>query len=342
MSEKIPVTVITGFLGSGKTTLIRHMIAQSRGRKLALIVNEFGELGVDGQILKSCTTPNCTADDIIELTNGCICCTVADDFLPTLKKLLARKVKPDHIIIETSGLALPQPLVRAFNWPEVKNKVTVDAVVTVVDAKALSDGRFAIDEAAVAKARKSNQTHENPIAELFDDQLACADIVILNKVDLITPEMVSLLRTNLKPKLRPGTKLVHAPHDNLALYVLLGAKAQAESDMDNRKTQHEHEGEEQHDHDDFSSVTVPVGQVRDRSLLLESISRAIGAHDILRVKGVVNIQGNDSRFIVQAVGPRINAYFDRPWAPGEQRTGELVVIGGRKLDTKAITKTISG
>ncbi len=343
MAEKIPVTIITGFLGSGKTTLIRHMIAQSRGRKLALIVNEFGDVGIDGNALKACATPNCKADDIIELSNGCICCTVAEDFVPTLTKLLARKNKPEHIIIETSGLALPQPLVRAFTWPEIKNKVTVDAVVTMVDAKALAEGRFADDEAALAAQRKKlGEDHENPIAELFGDQLNCADIVILNKTDLITPEMITLLRTNLKEKLRPGTKLVHAPHDNLALYILLGARASAEKDIDNRQSQHEKEGVEQHDHDDFKTFTVKVGKIADKSLFLERVSRAVHAHDILRLKGVASVEGSDSRLVVQAVGPRLNAYFDGTWTDKDPRSTELIVIGEKNMDSAAITKILQG
>jgi cobalamin biosynthesis protein CobW len=343
MAEKIPVTIITGFLGSGKTTLIRHMIAQARGRKLALIVNEFGDVGIDGNVLKTCATPDCKADDIIELANGCICCTVAENFVPTLQKLLARKQKPEHIIIETSGLALPQPLVRAFAWPEIKNKVTVDAVVTVVDAKALSEGRFADDEAALAAQRKQlGEDHENPIAELFGDQLNCADIVILNKTDLLTPEMVTMLRTDLKPKLRPGTKLVHAPHDNLALYVLLGARAASEKDMDNRLSQHEKEGVEQHDHDDFKTFTVRVGKIADKSLFLERVSRAVNAHDILRLKGVASVEGTDSRLVVQAVGSRLNAYFEGTFDNKDVRANELIVIGEKTMDSAAITKILQG
>jgi cobalamin biosynthesis protein CobW len=346
MSEKIPVTVITGFLGSGKTTLIRHMIAQARGRRLALIVNEFGDFGFDGAQLKACETPDCKADDVIELNNGCICCTVAEDFVPTLQKLINRRTnKPDHIVIETSGLALPQPLVRAFNWPEIKSKVTVDSVVTVVDAKALSEGRFAEDEEALERAKSAldGQAHEeNPIAELFHDQLTCADVVILNKTDLVTPEMVSLLRTDLKPKLRPGTKLVHAPHNNLALYVLLGTQSAAEADMDNRLSQHEMEGEEQHDHDDFKTFTVKVPQPQDRAMFLERLSRVANSHDILRMKGVANIAGQDARMIVQAVGPRVNVYYDRPWTTGENRHSEIVVIGEKTIDTAAIQKLLAG
>jgi cobalamin biosynthesis protein CobW len=340
MSAKIPVTVITGFLGSGKTTLIRHMVRQSRGRKLALIVNEFGDMGFDGSELKACATPDCRVDDIIELNNGCICCTVAEDFIPTLQKILSRKDKPDQIIIETSGLALPQPLVRAFSWPEIKSKVTVDAVVTIVDAKALSEGRFADDEAALAKMK--GQDHENPIAELFGDQLNCADIVILNKTDLITPEMTELLRARLKPQLRQGTKLVHAAHDNLALYVLLAKGNAAENDMDNRLSQHEVEGEVQHDHDDFKTFTVKIAKPQHRSEFLERVSRAVNSNDILRMKGIAAIDGQDARLVVQSVGSRINVHYDRPWGAQEARATELVVIGAKTMDQKAIKKIISG
>src|SRR6185295_12950417 len=144
--EKIRATIITGFLGAGKTTLIRHVLANAGGRRIALIVNEFGDVGIDGDILRSCGLGSCTDEDIIELANGCICCTVADDFIPTMSKLLARAEPPEHIVIETSGLALPQPLVRAFNWPEISTRVSVDGVITVVDALALANGRFADDE----------------------------------------------------------------------------------------------------------------------------------------------------------------------------------------------------
>lgn len=140
--QKIPATVITGFLGAGKTTMIRNLLTNAGGKKIALIINEFGDLGVDGDVLKGCGAENCTEDDIIELTNGCICCTVADDFIPTMTKLLEREQRPDHIVIETSGLALPQPLVAAFNWPDIRTQVTVDGVITVVDSAAVAAGRF--------------------------------------------------------------------------------------------------------------------------------------------------------------------------------------------------------
>ena len=192
---KIPATVITGFLGSGKTTLIRNMIENANGKRLALIINEFGDLGVDGGILKGCGIEACKDEDIIELNNGCICCTVADDFLPAMAKLLERGQAIDHIIIETSGLALPQPLVAAFNWPEVKARVTVDGVVTVVDAAAVADGRFANDHDAVDAQRAADDSldHDNPIEELFEDQITAADLIILSKADLLDKMIKSAL-----------------------------------------------------------------------------------------------------------------------------------------------------
>src|ERR1700691_2690675 len=150
---KIPVTIVTGFLGSGKTTLIRHVLENAGSRRLALIINEFGDVGVDGAILKTCGIDSCPDEAIIELANGCLCCTVADDFIPAMEALLARSPQPDHIIIETSGLALPKPLVKAFDWPEIRTRLTVDGVIAVVDGAAVAEGRFADDPAKVAEQR---------------------------------------------------------------------------------------------------------------------------------------------------------------------------------------------
>ena len=344
MSEKIPATVITGFLGAGKTTLIRHVLANAKGRKLALIINEFGDVGVDGEILKACGNDACGEDDIIELANGCICCTVADDFVPTMTKLLSRGVKPDHIIIETSGLALPQPLVRAFNWPDIKAQVTVDGVLTVVDGKALSEGRFADDEEALANQRKDdpNLDHENPIEELFEDQLNAADMVILNKSDLLSDGERKATADELKGKLRPATRLVPAQNGAVDIGVLLGLKGRAEDDMHNRPSHHEMEGEEQHDHDDFVTFIVELPAGQDRASLLKSIEKTIAAHDVLRIKGFADVAGSGSRLLVQGVGPRLNSYFDRSWLPGETRATRLVVIGEKHMDRAAIETSLKG
>jgi cobalamin biosynthesis protein CobW len=344
MTPKIPTTVITGFLGSGKTTLVRHILANAGHRKLALIVNEFGDVGVDGDILKACGNENCTEDDIIELANGCICCTVADEFIPTIQKLLARKDRPDHIIIETSGLALPQPLVRAFNWPEIKAQVTVDGVITVVDAKALSEGRFADDEEALAaqRAADDNLEHENPIEELFEDQLNAADLVIVNKQDLLNADERQTVIDQLSAQIRKSTKLVASTQSAVDISVLLGHSASAEDDLHNRQSHHEMEGETQHDHDDFVSFIVELPGQQDKATLLTRISKTIEAHDILRLKGFADIAGSDSRLLVQAVGPRLNSYFDRPWNTAEKHATRLVVIGEKAMDQTAIEASLRG
>ncbi|CAN5173208.1 cobalamin biosynthesis protein CobW [soil metagenome] len=342
--QKIPVTVITGFLGAGKTTLIRHLLANAGGRRIALMVNEFGDIGIDGEILKACSNESCGEDDIVELANGCICCTVADDFLPAMKKLLDRGSPPEHIVIETSGLALPQPLVRAFNWPEVKSRVTVDGVVTVVDGKALADGRFADDEEAVAAQRDADPTvdHENPIEELFEDQLACADMVILNKADLLSETERAGVSKTLEGQLRAGTKLVAASNGVMDVSALLGLTAAAENDLANRLSHHEMEGEDQHDHDDFETFAVSAGEIRDRAAYLRRIEALIETHDILRLKGFLALKNTPGRLLVQAVGPRLNSYFDRPWKPDEARRSDLVVIGVTGLDRAAITAALQG
>jgi cobalamin biosynthesis protein CobW len=342
MTRKIPATVITGFLGAGKTTLIRHLLQNARGRRIALLINEFGDVGIDGEILKGCG--DCREEDVIELANGCICCTVAGEFVPAMMKLIDRPDPPQHIVIETSGLALPQPLVRAFNWPEIKARVTVDGVVTVVDAKALSEGRFADDEAAVAAQRAAdpNLDHENPIEELFEDQLACADMVILNKTDLLDGDELEKLSGSLTGQLREGTRLVPARHGALDVTALFGVAAAAENDMGNRLSHHEMEGEVQHDHDDFVSITVSLGVVADKEALLARIAAAIREHDILRLKGFAALRGAPSRLLVQAVGPRLSSYFDRPWGAGEARATQLVVIGMKGLQSAAIARQLRG
>jgi cobalamin biosynthesis protein CobW len=342
--RKIPATVVTGFLGAGKTTIIRNLLARANGRRIALIVNEFGDVGVDGDLLKGCGLEACADDDIIELANGCICCTVADDFVPTMEKLLGRAAPPEHIVIETSGLALPQPLVRAFTWPEVRSRVTVDGVVAVVDGPALAQGRFAADEAAVAAQRAADPSvdHDDPIEELFEDQLACADLVLLNKADALEDGQARELGADLKARLRPGTRLIATRHGRIDPDVLLGLTAAAEDDIANRPSHHELEGEAEHDHDDFESFVVPVAEISDRAAVLARVNRALEEHGILRLKGFLALAGSPSRLVVQAVGPRIETYFDRPWTDGEPRDGALVVIGLTGLDRRAIAAALAG
>ena len=340
MSAKIPATVVTGFLGAGKTTLIRHMLENAKGKRIALIINEFGDLGVDGDILKGCGIETCTEDDVVELSNGCICCTVADDFIPTMEMLLGRDNPPDHIVIETSGLALPQPLVRAFNWPGISTKVTVDGVVTVVDGKAVSAGQFAHNVAAVDAQRKldENLDHETPLAELFEDQIACADMIVVNKADLLAEGEADHLRAVLKAEARKGVQVVTSTMGALPVSVLLGQRIGAENDLDARHEvhhhhhdhdddhHHDHDHEHSHGHDEFESFVVELGEIEDATAFAEKVADVIRAHDILRLKGFAAIQGKPMRLSLQAVGPRVDTYFDRPFGTAPRLT-RLVVIG---------------
>lgn len=351
MPAKIPATVVTGFLGAGKTTLIRHMLQNANGKRIALIINEFGDLGVDGDILKGCGEETCTEEDVMELSNGCICCTVADDFIPTMEKLLERENKPDHIVIETSGLALPQPLVRAFNWPGISTKVTVDGVVTVVDGKAVSEGRFAHSVAAVDAQRKldENLDHETPLSELFEDQVACADMIVVNKTDLLTAEEADALSAKLKAESRDGVQVVKATMGALPVDVLLGQGIGAESDLESRHEvhhhhhhddddhddDHHHDHEHEHGHDEFESFVVTLGEIADPKSYSERVADVIRAHDILRLKGFVAVSGKPMRMTLQAVGPRIETYFDQPFGTAPRQT-RLVVIGEAGLDRAAI------
>ena len=330
-AERIPATIVTGFLGAGKTTLIRNLIAQAKGRRIAIVVNEFGDMGFDGELIGDCDD-DCRPDEIVELTNGCICCTVADEFLPTMEALLARSPAPDHIVIETSGLALPQPLVRAFAWPTVKHRVTVDGVVTVVDAEAVAAGRFAPDPEATRAELAADPavTHDDPIEELFEDQLRCADIVVVSKSDLVSPAELAAAEELVRREARTGTGIVRGAGGTVPPEVLLGIAASAEADMKGRESHHELEGEE-HDHDEFDSFVVPVTPADSLDALGARVRSALAVPGVLRVKGYAAVAGKAAPAVVQAVGPRVDLSF----SPGA-RAGGLVVIGLRGLDRAAV------
>ena len=346
---KIPATVITGFLGAGKTTLIRHMLSNAGGKRIALIINEFGDLGVDGDVLRGCGAEACKDEDIVELTNGCICCTVADDFIPTMEKLLDRDELPDHIVIETSGLALPQPLVNAFNWPGIKTRVTVDGVVTVVDSAAVAAGRFADDHDKLEAQRNEDESldHESPLEELFEDQLMASDLIILNKADLVDAEALKTIRTDIGVHLKRQPAMIEAKNGEVAPEVLLGLGVGTEDDIANRKSHHEleHEGadhDHDHDHDEFDSFVVELGSLGNSADFIEGLKGIIARHDILRLKGFADIPGKPMRLVIQAVGARVDTYFDRPWNAGESRGTRLVVFGLHDIDQQAIRAEIAG
>ena len=338
---KTPVTVITGFLGAGKTTLIRHLMANPQGKRLAVLVNEFGTMGVDGDIQKSCADENCPAENILELSNGCICCTVADDFIPTLERLMAMPQKPDHILIETSGLALPKPLLKAFDWPAIRSRITVDGVIALADAEAVAAGRFAPDEAAVQAQRAADESldHETPLSEVFEDQIACADIILLSKADLAGDAGLAAARAVIEAETPRKLPILPLTDGVIDPRVILGLGAAAEDDLDARPSHHDGAGD--HEHDDFDSVVIDLPEIADPADLAARIARLAREQNILRIKGHVAVAGKPMRLLVQAVGERVRHQYDRPWG-AQPRASRLVVIAEHDdIDEAAIRAALA-
>ncbi|PAU96511.1 cobalamin biosynthesis protein CobW [Paracoccus salipaludis] len=335
--EKTPVTVVTGFLGAGKTTLIRHLLQNPQGRRLAVLVNEFGDVGVDGDLIRACADANCPEANIVELTNGCICCTVADEFIPSIERLLALDPRPDHIVIETSGLALPKPLLKAFDWPDLRSRITIDGVVAVADAEAVAAGRFAPDPAHPGD--EGQVDHETPLSEVFEDQIACADIVLLSKADLAGPDGVAAARGIIAAEAPRPLPMIPLTEGVIDPRVVLGINAAAEDDLAARPSHHD--GEDEHDHDDFDTVVIDLPEQADPQTLAAKVARLAEAQKILRIKGHAAIQGKPLRLLVQAVGARVRHQFDRPWGDRPRR-GCLVVIAEKgDIDADAIRAALA-
>lgn len=342
MGAKIPVTVVTGFLGSGKTTLVRHLLQNNQGRRIAVIVNEFGEVGIDGELLRSCQVcdEEDAASNIVELANGCLCCTVQEEFFPTMQELLKRREQLDCVLIETSGLALPKPLVQAFRWPEIRTGATVDGVITVVDCEAIAAGTLVSNLDALSAQREAdpNLEHETPIEELFEDQLACADLVLLTKVDLVDAQTQTQVQDWLQQQLPSGVKVVTCRKGEINPDLLLGFNAAVEDDLDSRPSHHDTEEEHEHD-DDINSVHVILDQSFEPKALTARLKQLVQDQEIYRIKGFVDVPGKPMRMVVQGVGSRIEHFFDRPWQTTEPRQTRLVLIG-RALDQSQIEDVI--
>ena len=333
--EKIPVTILTGFLGAGKTTLIRNLILKNKSKKLAVIINEFGDLGVDGEIVKQCSDETCPEENILELANGCICCTVADDFIPTMKSLLEGQYIPEHILIETSGLALPKPLLKAFEWPEIRSRLTVDSVLAVVDAEAVVNGIFA-PQMSNELEEKQNQTyveHETPLSEVFEDQINCSDVVLLTKPDLV--ENISVARNIIIKELERNVPILEVQNGDIGADVILGVNAAAETDIDNRRSHHD--GFDDHEHDDFDTFSITVPKILDIEKFKIVLETLIRENDILRIKGFLRVESKPLNLLVQGVGKRLSVNFTDTKIPVEN-TGNLVFIGEKgRIDQDVIS-----
>ena len=339
---RVPCTIITGFLGAGKTTLIRHVLGNAQGRRLAVIVNEFGDVGIDGEILKGCGDAACPEENIVELANGCLCCTVADEFVPALDTILSRRPAVEHIVIETSGLALPKPLVQAFHWPAIRSRVTVDGVVAVVDGAAVAEGQVAADMESLARQRAADRAleHDDPVEEVFADQVACADLVVLNKRDLLDAASLDRALATVAGRLPRAVKIVAVSQGKIDPAALLGLGVGTEDDIANRRTRHDEEPD--HDHDDFDSFVVPLPEVADPAALAKRVAGLADTHNVFRVKGFAAVAGKPMRLLLQAVGARVSHQYDRAWTASDGRHGRLVVIGLKGLDRAGVTRALLG
>jgi cobalamin biosynthesis protein CobW len=337
--NKIPTTVVTGFLGSGKTTLLSNVLKQAAGKRIAVIVNEFGELDIDADLLRSCPLEcdesEATAVDvgngIYELANGCICCTVEEEFLPVMQQLVERRDEIDHILIETSGLALPKPLVQAFNWPGIKEYCTVDAVITVIDGPAVAAGRFANNEEQVQAQRLADESldHDPSLQELLEDQLSAADLVVVSKNDLLSDDQRQNVEARVSAKVPAAVKTAYIANGEADLEMLLGLDCATEERIEavhnHHDHHHDHGHEHDHAHDHFDSFVITLGAV-DSDKLQSVLKGLVQEYNIYRAKGFAALPNKPMRQVLQAVGKRLDVYFDRPWGNDEPKT-QLVFIG---------------
>jgi cobalamin biosynthesis protein CobW len=333
-NRRLPVTVVTGFLGAGKSTLLRQLLLNS-GLRLAVLVNEFGEVGIDGDLIRSCGfCPEEELDGrVVELANGCLCCTVQDEFLPTMQVLLERADQLDGIVVETSGLALPVPLVQAFGWPEIRTRTRVSGVITVVDGEALAAGSVVGDSTALEAQRLAdpNLDHLSTIEELFHDQLDAADLVLVSRADRLQPDQIEAITTQIAAEARPGVSVLPMQRGEVPAALLLGLDRE-------EHTQHDHHDHDDHHHDhdhhDHSHVAMQSAVVRldgafQRSQLEVALEAQIRAQQLLRLKGRAWLPGKRHPLQIQAVGPRLECWFDSQ-APGERPEAdglELVALG---------------
>ncbi len=336
-TEKIPVTVLTGYLGAGKTTLLNRILSEPHGKKYAVIVNEFGEIGIDNELVVNAD------EEVFEMNNGCICCTVRGDLVRIIDGLMRRKGKFDAIIVETTGLADPAPVAQTFFMDEnVGAKTRLDAVVTVADAKWLKDR---LKDAPEAK-----------------NQIAFADVILLNKTDLVTPGELAEVEARIRA-INPYAKLHRTERSNIALNEVLGRNAfdldrilDIEPEFLTADGGHDHHHDHDHGHDhghdhnhhgglkhyhdeDMQSISLNTAKPLDADKFFPWVQDLVATEgkDILRSKGILSFKDDPERFVFQGVHMILDGDHQRKWKEGEERTSRIVFIG-RHLPEEKIRK----
>ena len=350
MAKRLPVTVITGFLGAGKTTVLRHLLTRG-GQRLAVMVNEFGSVGLDGDLIRSCGF--CPEEEVdgrlVELNNGCLCCTVQDDFLPTMETLLERADQLDGIVVETSGLALPRPLLQALDWPAIRSRVHVNGVVTLVDGEALAAGSPVADAEALERQRAEDPSldHLTAIDELFEDQLQAADLVLISRADCLDASAMAEVQGGIKDKVRPGTALLPVSQGQVETSVVLGLEHKPTPQE--AHTHHDHHDHDHHDHHDHSHVEMVGSNVRvegalDRHALEQLLPSLVSNHQVVRLKGRVWLPSKTLPLQIQMVGPRLNSWFEaapsHAWRPDQGCGADLVVLALNEAAAPALESSL--
>ncbi len=333
MKRKIPVIVVSGFLGSGKTTFLRYLLKESN-KKFGLIINEFGDVGIDGDLIKSCNKCDDSEDQcVVELNNGCLCCTVQEDFVPSIKSLIEYNPNIESIIIETSGLAMPIPLIQALNWPELKTSIYLDIVVCIVNGESMVNGSPINDLNKITN--QYNETnkidHNASIDELFEEQLEVSDIVLVSRSDLLSDNQFELIKKNLQGKLNSSTPVLKSHNGRIDLNYLFDIDFKKENYKSYLTEDHEH------NHVELFSDSIKMNYFLGKNEFEKEMSEIIEELNILRIKGRIWIPNKSLPLQIQIVGKKINTWFeespDKCWKPIDSAGLELVIIS---FDEKSI------
>ncbi len=330
MPSRIPVIVVSGFLGSGKTTFLKYLIEKTN-KKFGLIINEFGDIGIDGDLLKNCSGCNeDSSDSIIELNNGCLCCTVQDDFIPSIQTLLKKNIDLDAIIIETSGLALPIPLLKALSWPEIKTSIYLDFVISTVNGESMINGLPINDLCSINTQYKDIKKidHFSSIEELFEEQLEVSDIVLISRSDLISEKQFNLIKKGLQKRIKPNVPIIKSFNGETNLEFILDSSIKKNNYQEILTDEHDHS------HAKIFSDFIKTSYFLEKNQFEFEMSQILENLNILRIKGRVWIPQKKLPLQVQIVGRKINTWYEKVdlklFSPPKNGGMELIMIGFEK------------